>query len=128
MNHHHEIYLANGEIAAALQAHERIAPRDWRHGNWHSDWRDESLAGRLARAAETDYPQEAIRLHCEVAAGLIKTRNTGEYGPAVQHLLRVRDLYRRLGQEEIWQQLLAKVRADTNRLRAFKAEMARLGL
>jgi uncharacterized Zn finger protein len=83
---------------------------------------------RVARAAEKERPRAAIRLYLEAVAELIARRGRGNYALAATHLIRVRDLYRRLGEETAWEALIAGVREKNPRLRALKDELSKAGL
>ncbi len=45
-----------------------------------------------------------------------------------QYLLRVRELYHRLGEEATWEKLIATIIVENRRLRALKEELAKAGL
>lgn len=49
-------------------------------------------------------------------------------GEASTYLVRVRDLYRRLGEQETWQTFIADLRGQNSRLRALKDELNKAGL
>jgi len=68
------------------------------------------------------------RLYREQAERLIAARNRGSYATAAAYLVRVRDLYHRLGEPDTWQQLIAELRERHRRLRALKEELHNAGL
>jgi uncharacterized Zn finger protein len=83
---------------------------------------------RAARAAEADHPEAAIRLYCTETERLIAAQGRASYIVAVEHLLRVRDLQRRLGEEAAWEAYVSHLRQDHRRLRALREEIDRAGL
>jgi uncharacterized Zn finger protein len=117
-----EIYLDEGEIDRALETLAR-----WQTA---SRWvrAADRLSVQVARAAEREQPRAAIRLYVEAVADLIARRGRGNYAVAAAHLIRVRDLYRRLGEETAWEALISGVREKNPRLRALKDELNRSGL
>ncbi len=79
---------------------------------------------QVARAAEATRPRDALRIYLQAAERIVKARNRGAYGDACQYLVRVRGLYRTLGEDAVWEQYLRTLKDETKRLRAFKEEMA----
>ena len=90
---------------------------------WNTD-----LPVRVAAAAEASRPENAIVLYMEVVQALIAVRGRYSYGQAAQHLIRVRDLYNRLGKQQAWQALIASIRSSYPRLRALREELDRAQL
>jgi uncharacterized Zn finger protein len=117
-----EIYLDEGEMDRALETLDQ-----WRGA---SRWRraDDRLSMQVARAAERERPRAAIRLYVEAVAQLIARRGRGNYAVAAAHLIRVRDLYRRLEEETAWEALITGLREKNPRLRALKDELNKAGL
>jgi uncharacterized Zn finger protein len=83
---------------------------------------------RVAQAAEADHPRAALEIYRSHAERAIAARGRGNYVTAAELLLRVRDLYRRLGEESTWQAYIACLRQGHRRLRALKEELDRAGL
>jgi uncharacterized Zn finger protein len=83
---------------------------------------------RVATAAEASHPEEASKLYCTEAEQLIAAMGRTNYVTAVEHLLRARDLQRRLGKEAAWDAYVARLRQDHRRLRALREELDRAGL
>jgi tetratricopeptide (TPR) repeat protein len=83
---------------------------------------------RVAQAAEADHPRAAIEIYRSRAERAIAARGRGNYVTAAELLLRVRDLYRRLGEESTWQGYITRLREAHTRLWALKEELDRAGL
>lgn len=116
-----EIYLHENEVDLALAALERVNPDIW--------WGRMALLRRqVAQAVEAPRPREAIRQYLLLAEELIRKRSRGNYAEAARLLLHVHKLYRGLGEEERWVQILDGLRQDYRRLPAFMDEMRLAGL
>jgi uncharacterized Zn finger protein len=83
---------------------------------------------KAAQAAEETRPREAIELYRQQAEGLIAQRGRQNYQAACRHLARMRTLYERLGENEIWTNYIARLREENRSLRALKEELAKAGL
>jgi hypothetical protein len=116
-----EIYLLENEVDLALAALERVNPDIW----WG---RMAVLRRQVAEAVELPRPREAIRQYLLLAEELIRQRNRGSYAEAARLLLQVRKLYRGLGEEERWRQILQGLQQEYSRLPAFIDEMRRAGI
>jgi uncharacterized Zn finger protein len=117
-----EIHLDEGEIDRALETlNQWQAASRWSRA-------EDRLSMRVARAAERERPRAAIRLYLEAVKALIAYRGRGNYAEAAIHLTRVRDLYRRLGEEAAWEALITGLREENPRLRALKDELKKAGL
>lgn len=116
-----EIYLLENEVDLALAALERVNPDIW----WG---RMAVLRRQVAEAVEIPRPREAIRQYLLLTEELIRQRNRGSYAEAAGLLLRVRKLYRGLGEEERWRQILQGLLQNYSRLPAFIDELHRAGL
>jgi uncharacterized Zn finger protein len=81
----------------------------------------------VARAAKESHPREAIALNTGEADQIVEHRTRSEYATAALYLVRVRDLYQRLGDEATWQQVIGTLRAQ-KMLRALQAELTAAGL
>jgi hypothetical protein len=115
-----------GEALEILKRLELRAPRTTA-GTWGSGgYLDMSLVDvekRVAQAAEADYPEQARDIYQRMAARYIEARGRGNYIPAAELLLRVRELYLRLGQEVAWREYIANLRMQHKSLRALKEEL-----
>jgi hypothetical protein len=116
-----EIYLLENEIDLALGALERVNPNIWSS-------RISILRRQVAQAVEVPRPHEAIRQYLLLAEDLIEHRSRGSYAEAARLLQQIRKLYRGLGEEERWQQILSGLRQEYRRLPAFMDELRRAGL
>jgi uncharacterized Zn finger protein len=118
-----EIYLEEGQVDRALESLEKIGMSRW---GW--TWASTPLRIRVAQAAEEDRPREAIRLYMEAVERLIAARGRASYAEAAGYLVRVRELYQRLGEGETWQALITNLREQNRRLPALKDELNKAGL
>jgi uncharacterized Zn finger protein len=118
-----EIYLEDGRVDRALESLAKIGTSRW---GW--TWASTPLRIRVAQAAEEDRPREAITLYIEAVEQLIGARGRGNYAEAAGYLLRVREVYQRLGEVETWQRLISDLRNQNRRLRALKDELNKAGL
>jgi uncharacterized Zn finger protein len=118
-----EIHLEEGDVDRALESLETIGTSRW---GWPRASRQ--LRIQVARAAEVDRPREAIRLYMAVVEKLIAARGRGNYAEAAGYLIRVQDLYHRLGEPATWDALIADLRERNRRLRALKEELGKAGL
>jgi uncharacterized Zn finger protein len=83
---------------------------------------------RVAQAAEPDHPRAALEIYRRRAERAIAARGRGNYQTAAGHLLRVRDLYRRLGEDATWETYIAHLRQEHHRLPALQDELNKAGL
>jgi uncharacterized Zn finger protein len=83
---------------------------------------------RVAQAAESSRPQESIRIYVDAAKRLIQARGRDNYTTAASYLVRVRKLYKRLGEDKTWQALIADIRQQNSSLRALKEELGKVVL
>ncbi|HLF25532.1 MAG TPA: SWIM zinc finger family protein [Anaerolineae bacterium] len=116
------IHLKEGEVDQALTTIEPVRVGLF---GWSAD---DSLVVRVAQAAEANQPAAAIRLYLRVVKGAIDARGRANYTTAVGQLVRVRELYRRLGQTDAWQALIDELREQNRTLRALKEELNKAGL
>lgn len=87
-----------------------------------------SIALEVARAAEETHPRESIEIYRKHVERLIDQRGRGSYQQACQYLLRMRDLYKKLGEQVIWTAYITELRDKNRNLRALKEELAAAGL
>ena len=82
----------------------------------------------VAKAAEENYPQEAIEIYQGYVDTHIELRDRRNYQIACQHLLSVRKLYQKLGRSNEWTVYIVNLRERNARLPALKDEMAKAKL
>src|SRR6185437_2919509 len=82
------------------------------------------IAIEVAKAAEETRPRAAIEIYQQYSERLIAQRGRPSYQEACQYLLRVRELYQKLDENEIWTNYITKLRDNNRMLRALKEEMA----
>ncbi len=123
-----EIHLEAGDVGAAIDAHGRhVALR--RKDRWYgSGWGYGDQDLRLAAAAETDFPDEAITIYRLNADGMIANRQRSSYKIAAEHLARIKATLERHGRADEWNALIADVRTTNKTLRALREELDALGL
>jgi hypothetical protein len=114
------IALDEGDIDAALGYSTRapVPPLPENH----------DVRLEVARAAERDRPQEAIRLYMDYVRALIAGRTRTQYREAARVLRTVRRLYGRLGDQDAWHALIADLRATHRRLAALQDELSKARL
>jgi uncharacterized Zn finger protein len=78
---------------------------------------------QVAKAAEEDYPGEAIRLYKSVIQKLIDGRGRENYQQAIDYMMRIRTLYQKQGQEVEWDAYITNLRNSNKSLRALKDEL-----
>jgi len=120
------IYLDEGEVGHALSALAEMESGSGRSlpGYGYSYY---SAPGeyrlQVARAAEEDYPREAIRLYKSVIQKLIDGRGRENYQQAIGYMIRIRMLYQKQGQEPEWHAYITNLRNSNKSLRALKEEL-----
>jgi uncharacterized Zn finger protein len=82
-----------------------------------------AIAIEVAKAAEEVRPRAAIEIYQKYSERLIAQRGRSSYQEACQYLLRVRDIYHELGENETWTNYVTKLRDSNRMLRALKEEM-----
>lgn len=115
-----EIHLREGNIEDALRAVTQV-------NNWLS-YGEAPLPIRVARAAEATHPHDAMGIYVANAQKLISQRGRDNYATAARYLARVRDLYRHIGEEQVWRLLINDIREQNRQLRALKEELTKAGL
>ncbi len=125
-----EIYLAEENVALALQTLKE-ARRASGQGSigYGGYWGyDQPLHIRVAQAAESEYPDEAIEIYLHTVNRLIAARGRNNYATAAQYLLRVREIYNNSDKSAEFSQLIKKIREDNSRLPAMQDEFDKAGL
>jgi len=112
-----EIALDEQDVASALA----LLPKLTYYGR--HDYRD-----KVARAAETTHPREAIGVYREMAETIIRQRARNQYGQAVDLLCRMRDLWLRLDDGTAWLSYTAALKRSCARLPALLDELRKRGL
>lgn len=115
------IHLSEASLDAALDSLSRVHVPEWGHDG-------RSLWVEVAEAVADARPRDAIRLYVEEAQVHIERRGRPSYALAADYLARVRDLYRRLGEEGAWRRCITGVREENRRLRALRDELDLAGL
>jgi hypothetical protein len=83
---------------------------------------------KVAKAAEKEMPEEAIRLYRAQAEQEIEYRGRDRYRRAADHLGRVKALLEKQGRAEEWKTVIGDIREKNKRLRALKEELDAAGL
>jgi uncharacterized Zn finger protein len=110
-----QIYLLEKEMDAALTTLPKIR---FTRG----------LAMEVAEAAEVTHPREAIQLYRQQIERLIAGRGRSNYAEAAGYLVRVKKLYQRVSEVDIWQQYIQAIRDQKPRLPALLDELKQAGL
>lgn len=125
------IYLDEGEVGCALSALAEVERGSGRSlaGYGHSYY---SATGdyrvQVAKAAEEEYPEEAIRLYKSVIQKFIDERGRENYKQAIGYMMRIRMLYQKQEQEPEWQAFITNLRNSNKSLRALKEELDKRAL
>jgi hypothetical protein len=125
------IYLDEGEVDHALSALAEMERGSGSSlpGYGHSYY---SAPGdyriQVAKAAEEEYPGEAIRLYKSVIQKLIDGRGRENYQQAIGYMMRIRMLYQKQGQEAEWDAYITTLRNSNKSLRALKEELDKRAL
>jgi len=117
-----EIYLADAQIDAALQALEK-ARRTSTYG-----YVPDYLEIHVAEAAEEARPQEALRLYMDMAQDLIRQQGRANYVKAIEYLHRARSLCQRHDALERWEAFITQLRQEHHRSPVLLAELNRARL
>jgi uncharacterized Zn finger protein len=86
------------------------------------------LALRVAAAAETTRPRDAIEIYLRGARRLIDSRGRTNYQDASVLLHDARRLYQGLGEGDVWRRFTTQLRNDNRKLRVLLEELDRAGL
>ena len=87
-----------------------------------------SYSARVAAAAETDFPDEAVRIYQKLAEQQIAQRGRHAYQVAATYLVRVMRILEGNGRAAVWQSFIADLRQRNKSLRALREELDVLGL
>lgn len=117
--HEHE----HGAALKTLSELKRAQERSYSHHYYLSN-----LYLTVAKAVAKTHPKEAIDLYIRKIHRLIDARGRGNYAQAAQHLLRVRNIYQRLGEDEAWHRVIRNLRTENSNLPAMQDEFNKAGL
>lgn len=126
-----DIFLEEGEVAKAVEALKagETARRD-RTAGWGYGWAVvlPHHYTRVAAAAETAFPDEAIAIYRRLADEKIAARQRSAYQEAATYLARIRHVFEAADRAEEWPSLIAELRQQFKNLRALREELDALGL
>ncbi|MEW6127207.1 MAG: SWIM zinc finger family protein [Acidobacteriota bacterium] len=89
-------------------------------------WRD--YGREVAKAAEQDYPQEAIRIYRQKAETAIEERNRASYHLAAEYLKRAQQLSLQLDEDVEWSDYIGTLRQMYKHLPALQDELRKAGV
>ncbi|NJM41333.1 MAG: hypothetical protein HC853_11505 [Anaerolineae bacterium] len=121
-----QCYLEEKQVDVAIETLRRKKQTQstiYGYGFYGNPW-----AIEVAKAAEADYPGEALDIYRAEAEALIVSRSRSYYAQACEYLLRVQALSKRLKQDTAWQVYLVNLIENNKQLRALKDEMKKAGL
>jgi pentatricopeptide repeat protein len=121
-----ECYLSENEVELAIQVFKQMEKN--KTDTWGTYDSSMPLRIRVAQAAEKDFPWDAIDFYMRSVFSLIDMRGRGSYITAAQYLLRVRELFERVGDPGRFTSILQNLRDANKRLRALKEELDKVGL
>jgi len=107
-----DIALYEDDAARALELLPRLE-------GWH--WKD--YKKEVARAAEKDYPREAMELYEEMVEDSIGRRQRSAYRQAAEYLRRVKGLYEALDAGSDWDGYIRDLRTRYARFPALQDEL-----
>ncbi len=117
-----EIALDEGQVHLALELlNAGKQTKDPRNGPYGST--NLNVGIEVAKAAEENYPQEAIEIYQAYVEMRIEWRGRENYHTACQYLLSIRRLYQKTGKSNEWAVYIADLRERNARLPALKDEM-----
>jgi uncharacterized Zn finger protein len=125
------IYLEEGEVGQALSALAEMerSPNTSSYGYGYGSHSSPSeYQVEVAKAAEEQYPDEAIRLYKSAVQRLIDLRGRENYQQATGHLTRVKWLYQKQEREPEWHAYITNLRNSNKSLRALKEELDKRGM
>ena len=126
-----DIHLEEGEVADALKALAKVEkPGQNAQPAWGFTYLPSagSYSARVAAAAETDFPNEAVRIYQKLAEQQIAQRGRPAYQAAANYLVRVLRVLEGNGRAAEWQSFIADLRQRNKSLRALREELDALGL
>ncbi|HEV2656466.1 MAG TPA: glyoxalase, partial [Ktedonobacteraceae bacterium] len=122
-----EIALDEGRIDLALELLEAgKQTKDSRSGPYGSA--HFTVGIEVAKAAEENYPQQAIEIYQRYVELRIAWRGRDHYRIACEYLLSIRRLYQKMGKSNEWVAYIADLRERNAKLPALRDEMAKARL
>lgn len=122
-----EIALDEGRIDLALELLEAgkqtAEPRSGPYGSANFN-----VGIEVAKAAEENYPLQAIEIYQRYVDMRIEWRGRDNYRTACQYLLSMRRLYQKMGKSKEWTVYIANLRQRNANLPALRDEMAKAKL
>jgi uncharacterized Zn finger protein len=115
-----DVALLENEVERALELLPLLTQQGYYVG--------QPYKGQVAKAAEKDYPQEALALYKELAERAIAEKQRSSYQMAAQFLERMKELHGRLHTEAEWDVYIATLRARHARLPALQDELQKAKL
>jgi uncharacterized Zn finger protein len=116
------MHLNDGDVGRALDTHRNAGDGSWRYSGV-------SLTLNVAEAAEDDHPDDAIRLYRKRARALIDQRGRDNYADAARLMQRVKALYERMNQSDVWTDVIdTLVDDELHRLPAARDEFQQADL
>jgi uncharacterized Zn finger protein len=112
-----EIALHEGDVLRALELLHRMQP-----------WERRQYQSQVAQAAEKSHPQEALSLYTELVEDAIRGRDRRTYQQAVQHLKRMKAVFKALNAVSNWDAYLQSLQVQCRHLPALQDEMRRARL
>jgi uncharacterized Zn finger protein len=86
-------------------------------------WEKGQYQWQVAQTAESSHPREALALYKELVEHAIRGRDRRAYHQAVQHLKRMKAVYKSLDAQSDWEAYLQSLRAEYRHLPALQDEM-----
>jgi uncharacterized Zn finger protein len=115
-----QIALDERDIDHALQLLEGMAKKDsygYAYESGYGYYGFGNIALQVAGSAEETRPREAIELYRQQAERLITQRGRQNYQAASQYLAKMRTLYEKLGEHEVWTSYMLVLREQNRNLR-----------
>jgi uncharacterized Zn finger protein len=106
-----KIALHEGDVTRALELLPRV----------RNSWED--YEGEVAKAAEKDFPKEAVAIYKGKAEKAINERNRNSYGYAARTLKNVKRLYEKLNAKHEWTTYIQNLRKKYANLPALQDEL-----
>jgi uncharacterized Zn finger protein len=125
-----EIHIEEGHVREALDVLAK-SEKPTRNGQPWGEYfmaSPESYSARVAKAAEKEFPDEAVRIYQKLAEQKIALRGRPAYQEAASYLVLVMRLLEGNGRDEEWKGFITDLRAQNKSLRALREELDSLGL
>ncbi len=122
------IYLVDEEWDATWETLELFVQRSSKGVLGGLYGKVSSLELAVAEKSQHVRPKKAIPVFVKYARQEIDLRDRSHYNQAAAYLLKVRKLYKQIGDEKSWQELIGKIRSEFPKLRALQDELNQAGL